>query len=388
MTVSKKKPTKPDARTGESSSAVAAKKSSVQIKTIKTVARLLEILSVPKEEALTNVELGRKFYGRSGTRQHAFSALTKPELRNIQRYTEALSTKTLDGPALIDVIETGAPNAKRKTRRFYHIRSNVADWLMTGEAALNLLLSQQVLGRAFGSVERISTKKNSEIAARVVSASTETQRLRERIRVVPDGIGRLACHIPQRILRETIEALAKSRKLAFSYIDAKGKESNLLVSPQGVVSKDGTLYLISTRGLSDAVGRPFALHRMKDAQVHHQAAQDRPDFNLDVHIKESHQLSHRLDHDGPPVELKLRVAPESLYHFKERPLSKDQKIGQPRRSDDWRIVTATIPNSWLLAPFLLSMGGWIEVLEPHEVRAELAKRVREMAQHYVADVES
>ncbi len=385
MKVSKKEASNGVNGTKSLTSVAADKKSGVQIKTIKTVARLLGILSVPEKEALTVDEIGRKFYGRAGTEAHTHAKLTDAERRNIQRYAAALSTSTEAGPALIEVIESGAKDAKRKTRKFYHKRSDISKWLMSDEAALNLLLSQQVIGRAFGSLGRIGTKGNSEIAAKVASATTETQRLRERLRVVPDGIGRLAARIRHEILQETVEAIAKDRQLTIKYIDPNGKETTARISPQGLVAKDGTIYLISTTGLSDGVGRPYALHRMKSAKVHNLAAQTRPDFNLDHHIKESHQLSHPIDYDAPPLNLKLRVDPDALYHFDERPLSSEQVIGPKRRSDGWHIVTAMIPNTRLLVPFLLSMGGWIEVLEPQVVRAEMAKRVRAMAQHYAAD---
>jgi predicted DNA-binding transcriptional regulator YafY len=47
-------------------------------------------------------------------------------------------------------------------------------------------------------------------------------------------------------------------------------------------------------------------------------------------------------------------------------------------------VSASVVNTTLLVPFLLSMGGWIEVIEPKDVREELTKRVTAMSAHYVA----
>jgi predicted DNA-binding transcriptional regulator YafY len=184
-----------------------------------------------------------------------------------------------------------------------------------------------------------------------------------------------------------MDAIAADQKLSFIYVSAAGNSSNHIRSPQGLVAKDGTIYLLATEGLSDAP-RHFALHRVRDAHVIPQRAQARPDFNLDHHIRDSHQLSHALDRHAPPASLKLRVAPEALFHFAERPLSDDQEITPAKRSDGWHTVTATVPETVLLVPFLLSLGGWIEVLGPPTVRSEVATWLRDAAAHYAPDAAS
>jgi predicted DNA-binding transcriptional regulator YafY len=92
-----------------------------------------------------------------------------------------------------------------------------------------------------------------------------------------------------------------------------------------------------------------------------------------------------LDANALPVRLKLRVASQALYHFRERPLSNDQAETAPAGGDPWHIVTATVPNTILLMPFLLSMGPWIEVLAPIEVRSDAAKRIGGMWAHYAGN---
>lgn len=338
---------------------------------IQTAVSLLEILSVPRSDALTNTEIGRKFYGKP--------TLESNELRNIQRYTKALSSASKDGPALIEAIGSG------RDQRFYHKKSSVAHWLMTEEAALNILLTRQILGQTFGSVEQMGTKEIGEIAEKVADASDQTRRIRDRVRVVHDWIGRQPAIIPSNILKETIDAVANNRQLRFTYLSPAGKTIQKTVSPQGLVAKDGSLYLLGTEGLSDLPSAGLPLHRMKNADRTNQEAQFRPDFDLDRYIEDTHQLSHKLDANAPPVELSLRVAPESIYHFRERALSKNQTISPATPSDGWFVVTATVPHTVLLVPFLLSMGGWIEVLGPSTVREEMSERVRTMASHYAGD---
>ncbi|MFZ4479737.1 MAG: helix-turn-helix transcriptional regulator [Rhodoferax sp.] len=376
-----KKPKKSGSSADGKISPTVKKKALVQAKTIKTVARLLEILSVPPNLALSNEELCRKFYHRSGSNWHKEGGeLSESELRNIQRYTKALSQETDEGPALI---ENTVKDQKGRTHKFYHKPSRVTHWLMTEETALNILLTRQILGSTFDSIEGIGLKEVSSMADQVAGANAQTQRIRQRLRVVPDWIGREPAPILPEVLKETFDAVANDRQLRFRYRHSTGEVIERTVSVQGLVAKDGSLYLLGTEGFSDMPSRGLPLHRFIYAACTNLQAQNRSDFDLDRYIDDSHKLSHALDVDALPIELRLRVAPETIYHFDERPLAKGQEIDLPSQTDGWSLVTVTLPYTILLVPFLLSMGGWIEVLEPQSVRNEMAKRVREMAAHNV-----
>ena len=50
------------------------------------------------------------------------------------------------------------------------------------------------------------------------------------------------------------------------------------------------------------------------------------------------------------------------------------------------VIRAALPKLLiLLVPFLVSMGPWIEVLEPAGIRAETAKWLRDSLAHYATD---
>lgn len=331
-----------------------------------TGVRMLRVLNTRPESALTTLEIERRWRDLGGT------AVT---LRSIQRYMVDLSQDSSEGPALVAIVQRGGSSA-------YYLRtSQVANWFMTEEAALDLQLSREVFGRAFGSRGRSNGDKLADMAERVVAASPETQRIRERLRIVPDGIGRLPARIEPEVLRAALDAIGKNRKLRFSYSSASGHASSQLVSPLGLVAKDGTIYLVAIKGLTDTP-RHFALQRMSETDVHFQQAQPRSEFDLQQYILDSHQFSHVLDAKAPPVQLKLRVAPDAVYHFMERPLSGDQKNAPPKGSEPWHIVTATVPKTILLLPFLISMGPWIELVEPVGLRAEMAEWVGGIWAHY------
>jgi predicted DNA-binding transcriptional regulator YafY len=330
---------------------------------------LLRLLNSQPQGALTTNQIALKWSDLTG------AAIN---IRNIQRYLSELSADSADGPALVDVLDDN------KERKYYLRLSQVAQWFMTEQAALDVLLTRQVLERSFSrGLDPAEAKRHADLAERVSGDSVRTRRLRERLRIVPDGIGRLPARVDEQILASAMDAVAASQKLSFTYVDSKGKESKQVLSPQAMVAKDGTIYLLATKGLSEPP-RHFALHRVTEAHVVPHPLQARPDFKLDVYIQDSHQLSHRLNAEAPPVSLKLRVAPDALFHFTERPLSSDQSIGPARRSDGWHLVTATVPETILLVPFLLSMGPWIEVLGPPSVRSKTAQWLRDAAAHYAS----
>ncbi len=334
-----------------------------------TGVRLLRLLTTRPENALTTLEIERRWRDLGGT---------AVALRSIQRYMSDLSQDSGEGPALVAVVPRGSERA------YYLKTSQVANWFMTEEAALDLQLRRDVFGPTLASRKQSSGDKLVDMAERVVAASPETQRIRDRLRIAPDGIGRLPARIKPEVLRAAVDAIGKNRKLKFTYSSAAGKTSDQLVSPLGLVAKDGTIYLVAIKGLAD-VPRHFALQRVSAADVHFQTAQARPDFDLQQYVLDSHQFSHVLNDSAAPVQLKLRVAPETMYHFKERPLSSDQKDAPPKGDEPWHIVTATVPQTVLLLPFLLSMGPWIDVVAPAAVRNEMRKWVGNMWAHYAQD---
>lgn len=332
-------------------------------------ARLLRLLATRPEGALTTREICDRWSDQTGG---------TIELRTVQRYMAELSADSADGPALVDVIEEG------RDRRYCLRMSQVAHWFMTEEAALGLLWSRQILARTFAMAQPDPTDRSLDLAQQVAGDSPCTRRLRERMRIVPDGLGRLAARIDPQVLASVVDAIGAAQQVGFEYRSVAGKVSRHERSPQGLVAKDGTIYLLATEGPNDAPLH-FALHRMCSAQTLPRPALPRPDFDLDRYIRDSHQLSHRLQpSDAPPLQLRLRVSPESLYHFSERPLAADQHIGEPDPGDGWHIVSAAVPDTVLLVPFLMSIHG-IEVLAPPTLRDQVAERLHGALALYAGD---
>lgn len=327
---------------------------------------LLRLLKSDPKLAMSAVDLAAKWYRRRPYDESGLLNFTAAEILKIRRYTKGLATADEDGPALLEEVQGDPP-------RYYINASRVNHWFMTEEVALNILLTEQVLNQPFGAVPEIGVRNLTELAKTRVAASAEMQRLRDRLRIVPDGIGRRPADIDPDVLKAAVEAVAGEKQLSFKHkYRGEPPETTHLVSPQGLVAKDGTIYLLATTGFGDLPQR-FSLDRISNAEVSNKSLVQNAVFDLDQYIEDSHQLSHKLDENAPPIRLRLLVAPETIYHFKERPLD-NQKFGGEKSASGWFFVEADVHYTILLVPFLLSMGGWIEVLDPPEVRKEMALR--------------
>ena len=331
---------------------------------MKDAVRLLKILPTKAQAAITVAQLAKKWYGWEPS---------KEEKRNIQRYVNDLSNDQDGASNLINLID-GPP------RRFYLRLSQVANWFMTEEAALTILLTRQVMGQSLESLSELGSPAVTDVAEKVANASTTTKRIRERIRIVPDGLGRLPARIAPEILKAAIDAIAKSKQLNLTYRASDGKESTASVSPQGIVSKDGTLYLLGTTGLSDPP-RHFAMQRMGNAEVSHRSSQTQLGFDLDEYIHNSHMLSHRLYEEPEDIRLELKVTAGAIFHFRERALSERQLIF-PVNEDGLYEVSADLPWTVHLVPFLLSMGSGVEVIRPARLRDQVQKLLASSLANY------
>ena len=332
---------------------------------MKVAVRLLKLLPTTAANAMTVADIAKKWYDYEPS---------KEEKRNIQRYIVDLASDEDDGASLINTVE-GYP------RRFYLRLSQVANWFMTEEAALTILLTGQSMAQTLTSLNSSETSPLADIAEKVASASLATQRIRERVRLVPDGLGRLPAHIPAEVIKASIDAIANLRQLTFHYRTSSGVESKELVSVQGMIVKDGAIYLIGTKGLADSP-RYYGLQRMSQVEVSHRPHQDQTGFNFDRYINDSNLSSRLREHPGN-IDLELKVQSEAIYHFRERPLSKNQIIATFDDEASYTVNT-NIPWSVALVPFLLSLGDGIEVIKPKRLRVMMGNHLTVASQYYKA----
>lgn len=325
----------------------------------------LQLLPSHREAAITRAEFIDK-WRRAG----------QPELsrRQLERFLPDLEAESLaesvEGPG--------------RTLRYFHPSSKTPPWAMTHETALRLLLSSRMLAQPLRGVGNEGAGV-LDLAESVVSTSQASRRLHRRIRVVPDGIGRMPAQVAPGVQEAVVDAIASARQLRFVYRSRAAMETQTEgrtheISVLGAVSKDGATYLLGAGSLTGRV-LTFALHRILRAEVLAVPALERPDFDLDDYIAQTHQLSHVLG-SLEVLDLQLRVRADAIWHLRERPLCPQQVISETPDEAGWYAVSARIPQTELLVPALLSMGDWLIVDGPPAVRAELARRLIEAAERY------
>lgn len=285
----------------------------------------------------------------------------------IRRYLEALTAS-----GLVEVVPGTEPLR-------YHVNERkVRGFLAGSDTRLSLFWSQESISPL---LPMLGTDSQSLFGKELQVEPTDRY-LWQRVRIVPDGLGRRKTVIKDEHLKTVAEALRKGLMIDVTYGRELHEQHRTQLSVLGLAVKDGTIYAIVVDSME---GDPhhLPLHRIKSLELLSKSAVRRLDFDIDRYIEEQYQLSHKKSPRDPRQRLELLVHKDSLYHFIERPLIDQDEIDQTLVVDEvWYRVTAQVPDTVQLIPFLLSHGGWVQVLAPKPVRDEMAKRLRWAASHY------
>lgn len=194
-------------------------------------------------------------------------------------------------------------------------------------------------------------------------------RIRERLLVDSAGWGRRAAVSPH--LRIVQDAVFSDRRLHLKYRRAEAQVVERDVDPLGLIIKAGVWYL-----MADVNGdrRLFRLSRIEGAQALDEPARRPKRFDLPTAWREqsAHWDSGRA---GYEVVVKVGRAEDMPLVLR---VSGERIVGQARRG----LVRLAFPALEPAAAFVSSFGAMVEVLEPAEVRAALARRGEELVRLY------
>lgn len=167
-------------------------------------------------------------------------------------------------------------------------------------------------------------------------------------------------------------AIFDRRVLTFSYIDSAGTKSKRQVEPAKLLFKDKAWYLQGFC-LKQKASRTFKITRMMEMKVLDKSFTQRilPD-SVNSAKKDSFQT----------LSLKLKLSAEGAYRvyddFEEEQISKHE--------DGSFTVKIVLKEGEWIYPYLFSFGTALEVLEPMEVRKEMASRLSSMSAKYASEV--
>jgi predicted DNA-binding transcriptional regulator YafY len=179
---------------------------------------------------------------------------------------------------------------------------------------------------------------------------------------------------PPALVRELQTAVVRRRKVRLSYAGRSGPPSQRLIDPWGLVDKDDIWYLIA--GTPNGQ-RTFRANRIVEAVVTDQPAERPDDFQLAQAWQEVvAEMEQRRSLVQATVLIEGRFVPVLQSHYGRH----CEVLGT---WDDGRVrvrVGSHIARS--IAEQLAGWGNAVEVLEPEEVRSELARIGAELVQSY------
>lgn len=198
----------------------------------------------------------------------------------------------------------------------------------------------------------------------------------DKVVVLPEGVPRLAPHLLPTVQAAVSEALLSGRRIEVVYWTRyRQTQAKVMLSPLAMVHRGPSIYLVAATDKDPPV-RSYAMQRLREATV----------LDEDAVVPKGFSLQKWLDSGEMQfiprgkIELILRVRREVRDTLEEAPLSTDQLITPV--SDIWSSVRATVVWSGDLERWILSMGPWLVVDGPRQLRASIRESVDRTAQVY------
>jgi predicted DNA-binding transcriptional regulator YafY len=252
---------------------------------------------------------------------------------------------------------------------------------MTAEEADALFLSG-IPGPAaeLGLGTVVAAARLKVLAALPTELRGRASRLLERFHLDAAGWFRAGDAAPH--LATIAECVWEARQLDVDY-DRGDRSVTRTLDPLGVVLKAGVWYLVAAH---DGQLRTYRVSRVVDARTLETPASRPPRFDLAAYWSESIAAYER---EAPRIDVTLRVRRDARRWLEDvldaSVIATAVELPDPD-PDSWRRVRITMDWPREAAGRLLALGGAIEVLEPPELRRQIAELATEAAARYSAAV--
>lgn len=218
-------------------------------------------------------------------------------------------------------------------------------------------------------------------ARRKLAVLAETHphaRWADKVRQVSPALPLLPPKIVDGVLATVQEALLADLQLEVSYQRPEaGEAQSLRLHPLGLIQRGPVSYLVATAFEYDDA-RLYAVHRIREAKQLEVPSLRPEGFTLDQYIGQGAlQFGN-----GETLQLVARVSAWLAAILEETPLSHDQHL--EKYEQEFRL-TAKIDDTWQLRWWILSQGEGLTVLEPQELREEIAGELKTAAMGYLIE---
>lgn len=245
--------------------------------------------------------------------------------------------------------------------------------IFTGEEAVALALGGTVAGdyRLFESGDELRRALFKLEAALPEEYRDDVRAARERILFDTTAWHHRPTTTPH---LETVRAAvwgARQLDVLYPRSDGPGMQWRR-VEPHGLVCKAGMWYLVAYCQLRRAF-RTFRVNRIEDLQVCEEGVTSRPGFDLQSYWDEARR---RFEELTKPLTLTLQVTPAALRRLH------GSGVALRQAPDDEAVIQVDVESTATATEYALTLGPDVVVLEPAEVRAEVASRARAIAALY------
>ena len=198
-------------------------------------------------------------------------------------------------------------------------------------------------------------------------------RLAETFRVLPGPHKRYA------ELGDTVRTLNDSvldrRRLEMRYrTGSTGAESTRKLDPYRVWYRSGGLYVVGYDHRSGEI-RTFAVDRILEIEPTDERFEPPEDFDFDRYVGSSFGVVAE-----PAAHVRIRFAPSWATYVREHSWHPSQKL-EPLAEGGLELIME-VGGAAELRGWVLSFGSGAEVLEPQELREEVARELRDTAALY------
>jgi len=181
------------------------------------------------------------------------------------------------------------------------------------------------------------------------------------------------------VLEVIQQALLDGTSIKALYLKRGANEPRQLhLKPLGLSYQDSNIYLSCIfKGLPKGQVAALPLHRFQSAKATWDNLEAPGDFDIDSNEARRSLISQKSE---LPVRLKLRISQALYERLDENALTTDQQL-QPE-ANGWWLMTGHLHLSQGLDLWLLSQGEHLEVIEPIELREQVATSAKRMAALY------
>lgn len=246
-------------------------------------------------------------------------------------------------------------------------------------AALALQLAREHLERVAPTHTLTALSAHFRRSAQVLDSleSAGPKTWPDKVRVIPANVHQSPPPIDERVLAEVTQALFDNRSFAIVYHPRRQPEQvEYRVFPLALVHRGNIAMLIAFEE-DDHIPKQFALHRIQSVMQTPIPVLPPEKFDVDAYIRSGGMY---FLYDEQPVHLKMRVENDAILSLQESPLAGNQRIEAD--GQEHSLVTVTMPNTFYLRVWILGFGAKAQVLEPIELRQEIALQARNMARQY------